>query len=246
MSRPSNGNSGKPYARPNRPKPSDGMWQHDKAPGVPRAVANTNTNGVARGPQAGLNSKLVVSNLHYNVNAKDLTAIFGQIGTLVREPHIKYDRSGRSTGIAYITYETPVEATRAKKQFDGILAKAGQPMTVVYDTAPIAPRAARRSVSAPSSLMDRIQKRPLLERLGSDTESAPQRPAAAATNGDRRAAGGPVRNRGRRRGSERPARARNEPKTAEELDKELDAFMGDEAPEGGDVDAPADADVEMA
>lgn len=56
-----------------------------------------------------------------------------------------------------------------------------------------------------------------------------------------------MRNRGgRRRGSERPTRARNEPKTAEELDKELDAFMGDEAPGGGDVDAPADADVEMA
>lgn len=79
-----------------------------------------------------------------------LQAIFGQIGTLVREPLIrvrssecteftwrepvpttfdwhfrtfKYDRSGRSSGVAIITFETPAEATRAKKQFDGILAK---------------------------------------------------------------------------------------------------------------------------
>lgn len=35
----------------------------------------------------------------------------------------KYDRSGRSSGVAIIAFETPAEATRAKKQFDGILAK---------------------------------------------------------------------------------------------------------------------------
>lgn len=44
-------------------------------------------------------------------------------------------------------------------------------MAVVYDTAPIAPRNnPRRVVSAPSSLMDRIQKRPLLDRLGSGSD----------------------------------------------------------------------------
>lgn len=37
--------------------------------------------------------------------------------------NIKYDRSGRSSGIAIISYETSAEATKAKKQFDGILAK---------------------------------------------------------------------------------------------------------------------------
>ena len=36
---------------------------------------------------------------------------------------LKYDRSGRSSGVAIIAFETPAEATRAKKQFDGILAK---------------------------------------------------------------------------------------------------------------------------
>ena len=35
----------------------------------------------------------------------------------------KYDRSGRSSGVGIISFETPAEATRAKKQFDGILAK---------------------------------------------------------------------------------------------------------------------------
>jgi len=45
------------------------------------------------------------------------------VGTLVKEPMIRYDRSGRSTGKATITYETAGEAAKAKKQFDGLLAK---------------------------------------------------------------------------------------------------------------------------
>ena len=40
----------------------------------------------------------------------------------------QYDRSGRSSGVAVITFETPMEATRAKKQFDGILAKSNAPL----------------------------------------------------------------------------------------------------------------------
>ena len=35
----------------------------------------------------------------------------------------QYDRSGRSSGSAIIAFETVAEAIRAKKQFDGILAK---------------------------------------------------------------------------------------------------------------------------
>ena len=40
----------------------------------------------------------------------------------------QYDRSGRSSGVAVVTFETPAEATRAKKQFDGILAKSNAPL----------------------------------------------------------------------------------------------------------------------
>jgi hypothetical protein len=82
-----------------RPIASNGSWLHDKAPTAPRA--------------ASLNNKLLVSNLHYEVTPKDLTvsiqtssffpkiflcrlaqtrssqSIFGQIGTLIREPQIR-------------------------------------------------------------------------------------------------------------------------------------------------------------
>jgi len=115
-----------------------------------------------------------------------------------------------------------VEATKAKKQFHGILAK-GQPMSVSYY---IAPRAPRRTASAPSttarSLLNRVEKPPLAERLTKE-EGDIKLPSGP------RSLSGPVRTRPAR-GGVRQARSppkRMQPKTAEELDKELDAFMGD-------------------
>ncbi|KAF9233205.1 hypothetical protein BU15DRAFT_80363 [Melanogaster broomeanus] len=178
---------------------------------------------------------LVVSNLHYEITPKDLVSIFGQVGTLVREPLIRYDRSGRSSGVAIISFETAAEATRAKKQFDGKLAKglvptgtlatllrARQPMDVAFDTAP--PRRVR-SASMPgvstASLLNRIERPSLAERLGGGEESR-----KAATTG-------PIRPRAPRssRGGATPRSkagrptARPKAKTAEELDQELDVFM---------------------
>ncbi|KAJ6627966.1 hypothetical protein B0H10DRAFT_1992943 [Mycena sp. CBHHK59/15] len=237
--------SRKPYSRPAPRTSTDGQWLHDMAPTGPRASLPGGRG--ARLPGAlGLgpsppNSKLVVSNLHYDISAKDLMAIFGQIGTLVCEPHIRYDRSGRSAGSALVTFETPAEATRAKKQFDGILAK-GQPMAVAFDTT--VPRDRAASAPTTSSLLNRIQKAPLLDRLSKDDSAVPR-------------AAGPIRTR---RGgaaskpkapnaapkSKAPAAGNKDlavptskkvkaaPKTAAELDQELDAFM-----------APVE-DVEMA
>ncbi|KAI8976729.1 RNA-binding domain-containing protein [Trametes punicea] len=200
----------KPYSRPApRPRGADGQWLHDKAPGVPRTPQ---AGASARSSPAGgvMNTRIVVSNLHYEITPKDLTQIFGQIGTLVREPQIRYDRSGRSSGVAVITFETLAEATRAKKQFDGILAK-NQPMSITYDTSP--PPAAKGGRRSATSLLHRIEKPPLIERL-SRNDTKPK------TN---------------------IAFARKKPKTAEELDKELEAFMKDDITPG--QVQPADATV---
>ncbi|KAJ6470580.1 hypothetical protein C8R47DRAFT_754784 [Mycena vitilis] len=236
----------KPYSRPAPRANVDGQWLHDMADdknttnhtptGRPRLV------GVAVGPS----TRLVVNNLHYEISPKDLTAIFGQIGTLVCEPEIRYDRSGRSSGTAIVTFETPVEATRAKKQFDGILAK-GQPMTIAFDAVapPRQPRGRSSSAPTTSSLLNRIERAPLLDRLsgskGSKDDSSLRAPRGV----------GPIRTA---RGSQKPARGgraaapkkAKAPKTASDLDKELDAFMGDNdaAPAAAAAAAPAQ-DVEM-
>ncbi|KAI0298003.1 hypothetical protein BC826DRAFT_1124242 [Russula brevipes] len=210
---------------------SDTVWVHDRAPGTPRAA--TQSSDVT----APLNNKLMVTNLHYEITPKDLTAIFGQMGTLVREPFIRYDRSGRSSGVAIITFETPAEATRAKKQLNGVLAK-GQPISIEFD------QGMPRRASAPaSSLLNRIQKPPLLDRLGQA-----QTNAKASLIHNRRL--GSIRGRGRGRGAGvGAARGRTStapPKSAAELDSELDAFMAVDSGSATPSTKPAEnGDVEM-
>jgi len=216
--------SRKPYSRPvPRAAAPEGQWLHDKAPTAPAKTRNVlaRTPAAPSGPAAASNNALLVSNLHYEITPKDLISIFGQIGTLIREPLLRYDRSGRSIGEGIVSFETPVEATRAKKQFQGILAK-GQPMSISYY---VAPRAPRRTVSDPStmarSLLNRVEKPPLAERLTKEE--------ADATPSGPRSLAGPVRTKPAR-GAVKPARLppkRQQPKTAAELDKELDAFMVD-------------------
>ncbi|KAJ7185750.1 hypothetical protein C8R46DRAFT_1061625 [Mycena filopes] len=232
----------KPYSRPAPRGNIDAQWVHDMADGnnkhVPRGPAGPRTPGMDAGPS----TRLVVTNLHYEISPKDLTAIFGQIGTLVSEPQIRYDRSGRSSGMATVAFETVGEATRARNQFDGILAR-GQPMSVAFDAGP--PRQPRvRSSSAPTtaSLLNRIQKAPLLERLGGTKDDSSLR-------GPRTAGPGPIRTpRAARqparggRGRDAAPRQNKGPKTAEELDKELDAFMVDSPP----TQAAALPEVDMA
>jgi len=54
--------------------------------------------------------------------------LFSRIGPLANL-QILYDRSDRSRGIAYVTYDTPRDADRAIREFDGANAY-GQPITV--------------------------------------------------------------------------------------------------------------------
>ncbi|KAI6168421.1 hypothetical protein EDD17DRAFT_1466083 [Pisolithus thermaeus] len=213
----------KPYSRPRR---SEGFWLHDRASNKPSNTADTSKS-------AAPNTKLVVSNLHYEITPNNLVSIFGQVGTLVREPLIRYDRSGRSSGVAIVTFETAEEAERAKKQFEGKIAK-GQPMEIAFDTAP--PKRLR-STSLPgvstSSLLNRIERPSLAERL--DNGSEPTR-KTSTTGPIRRHAARPLRGAPGSRGG-RVSRPR--PKTAEELDRELDVFMGEDGQDGTNADSAA-------
>ncbi|KAF8893171.1 hypothetical protein CPB84DRAFT_1837326 [Gymnopilus junonius] len=236
----------KPYARPAARGNAEGQWLHDRAPTGPargRAPAPAHRAAPVAHVPAGINNKLLVSNLHYEITPKDLIAVFGQIGTLIREPLLRYDRSGRSSGTAIIAFETAMEATRAKKQFDGYLAK-GQPMSIAYDTfnPPRAPRAPQRATSAPTttSLLNRIEKPPLVERISADDTSTTKVPS-----GPRAFAGGPVRSRPARAAKppKGPPKGPKKAKTAEELDKELDAFMGDADTVAVDIAVAQDVDM---
>jgi len=219
--------SKKPYNRPSpRPRASDGSWVHDMHDKAPAPQQSTHDAPTQQG-----NTRVMVTNLHYELTPKDLISVFGQVGTLVREPLIRYDRSGRSSGVAIITYELPGEAARAITQYNGATAN-GQMMTVEYDKPPPT-RPKRRVVSAPSSLINRIQKAPLLERLGNSTSTAPSN-TARKTHGP-----GPVRSKPPRAPRSGPKKV----KTAEELDQELDSFMKDDAKVNGSKTVDVNTDT---
>jgi THO complex subunit 4 len=139
-------------------------------------------------------ARLKVENLHYELSEDEVTELFERIGPVV-SARIEYDRSGRSEGVAYVTYTSMSHAREAIQKFSGANAKGmisgtrrvdiGQPITVTLHT------------EAP---------RPRVEN----------RPRGEGRRGFGR--GGP-RGRGTRGRSSRPAA------TQEDLDKELDDFM---------------------
>ncbi|KAF8889595.1 hypothetical protein BD779DRAFT_1520008 [Infundibulicybe gibba] len=241
----------KPYVRPVPRGDVDAQWVHDMAPKGPRADINGNGKPrIPTGPAATLpsvlNNKLIVSNLHYEVTPQDLSLVFGHVGTLVREPLIRYDRSGRSSGSAIVTFERLPRQQRRRiscmgyspgvmslsscslvssGRYLGMISNAskiGQPMSIAYE--PQTPRQPRRAASAPtSSLINRIQKAPLLDRLSRDDTHVKASNAGGAV--------GPIRSRPiRSLNAPRPRDGPKKPKTVAELDKELDAFMGDAEP----------------
>jgi len=109
-------------------------------------------------------------------------------------------------------------------------------MSITYDFGP--PRMARRVVSAPGSLLNRIQKPPLADRLSLDDSSIEGAPSNSGP--------GPIRSKRRTARVPKPRK----PKTAEDLDNELDLFMGDGTKDTATAAAPAatqpEGDVEMA
>ncbi|KAG8910803.1 hypothetical protein FRC02_007003, partial [Tulasnella sp. 418] len=68
-------------------------------------------------------TRVIVSNLHYEITVQDLVKIFSPYGAFSRDPAIKYDRSGRSTGVGYVNFVKQSEAEAAKAELDGVNAK---------------------------------------------------------------------------------------------------------------------------
>ncbi|BGP14256.1 hypothetical protein JCM10213_005853 [Rhodosporidiobolus nylandii] len=267
--RQSGGGGGRssPYARP-----SEGSsWKHDKFAEADSAPSRPASGGAGRGGSlaarlggggsgaAGADgsrksAKLLIKNLHYEVSERELELLFIQIGPIAAGPKIKFDRSGRSEGIAWVTYGSEEHAAQAKEAFNGAPAK-GQPIEVEFDYR--IDRAAERGAPAPGSLLSRLNADSTPSTRGPKFASPPSAPGGRAPRGgrsERTVSGGAGPQRGGRGGARggREPRQKREPKTNEDLDKELEAFM--KAPEGSakptEIAAPAapaqaGGDVEM-
>ncbi|KAL8785969.1 MAG: hypothetical protein Q9213_003045 [Squamulea squamosa] len=110
-------------------------------------------------------AKLRVDNLHYDLTEEDLEDLFTRIGP-INSLALRFDRAGRSSGTAFVTYHHISDARRAIREFDGANAH-GQPIRLTLLPTALAndirgrgPAIARNPFDTverpPKSLFDRI------------------------------------------------------------------------------------------
>ncbi|KAM0332430.1 hypothetical protein ACHAQA_002711 [Verticillium albo-atrum] len=208
-------------------------------------------------------SKLKVENLHYELTTEELEGLFSRIGPVVRL-NLRYDRAGRSEGVAYVTYEYPEDAQQAIREFDGANAN-GQPIRLStvsggrdgrprggrnpFDTAVMPGRPLADRISAPSG-----RSRSLSPSRNQDLDDAHTKGIDRYVPGTRSRSPMPRRRGGGGGGGRRPGARRDEgreqqggrggertrggrpKKTQEELDDEMADYFGG----GGNSAAPAE------
>ncbi|MCJ1252138.1 hypothetical protein MMC30_009376 [Trapelia coarctata] len=108
-------------------------------------------------------AQLRVDNLHYDLTEEELDDLFNRIAP-VQSLNLRYDRAGRSTGTAYVSYSNVADAREAIREFDGANAN-GQPIRLtLLPTGPSAPLASKprnpfdTAVKPGRSLFDRIEE----------------------------------------------------------------------------------------
>ncbi|KAF9276778.1 hypothetical protein BGZ68_009763 [Mortierella alpina] len=240
---PNNRNRSSPY---NRNAPED-RWTHDKFDEVNQKSAGGGRDRDNR-PQVGEsgNAKIIVENLHYAVTLEDIKELFDTHAGPIKFAEVKYDLSGRSTGVATITFKAAGDAAIAIKKLHGI-ALDGQPMKITYAPLPVnRNRDNNRDNRAGGPGRKDAPKRDVFSRLGSSEAGIASRlgklnplpKTLAAGQGSTNQRGG--NNRGRQSGggasssagsgkSSQPKEKKKQPvvKSAEELDAEMDTYMGD-------------------
>ncbi|CZT20753.1 uncharacterized protein RCC_06610 [Ramularia collo-cygni] len=170
-------------------------------------------------------SRIRVDNIHYDLTEDDLRELFERIGP-VTAVRMTYDRSDRSTGTAFVTYDDDRDAAQAVRDFDNQMAN-GQAIRITLMASGPPPQPAHRGSlfdriePAPRSLFDRIDNGPPGRRDDGrrrQRSDSPRKAGRLAPDVDRYVPGGrrggsrsPIRRRGTpREGGRRPGAKREE------------------------------------
>ncbi|KAM3314149.1 hypothetical protein ACQJBY_033166 [Aegilops geniculata] len=143
-------------------------------------------------------TKLLITNLDFGVSTEDLKELFSELGD-VKRCLIHYDRSGRSKGTAEVIFARRGDAVAALRKYNNVQLD-GKPMKIeiLGTNTPTAPAA------VPTN-------------NGNYARNVAKRPRARGGRGRRGGGGGS--GSGGRRGKER-----SQPRSAEELDAELEKY----------------------
>lgn len=188
--------------------PAVGRWKHD--------LFEENTGRVRAGPRTsgggGVNSttKLLISNLDYNVTTNDVQELFEDVGA-IRVARVHYDESGRSIGTGEVVFERRADAVTALKKYNNVNLD-GRPMDI------------KMLGGAGDDAADEQSSRVSYGNGGGGNPRSGLR-GNYQQNGNR---GGANRSRGGR--AQQNGSGKKENVTAEDLDADLEAYRAESAP----------------
>jgi len=150
--------------------------------------------------------KIVVSNLPSDVNEAQVKELFQTTVGPLREVNLHYDSNGRSKGVATVIFQKKGDGNKAYQQYNNRLIDGKRPMKieVVVDPSRLAPIPTLASRVAPAENTTPV---------ANGTQAA-------------RSRGGAPRGRGKRLGTRKTERP---PKTAEDLDAEMEDYTASNA-----------------
>uniref|UniRef100_J3LMI3 RRM domain-containing protein n=1 Tax=Oryza brachyantha TaxID=4533 RepID=J3LMI3_ORYBR len=204
------GNRAGPYQPPKAP---DSAWQHDMYSDV--AAGGGSSGGVGRVSAIETGTKLYISNLDFGVSNDDIKELFSELGDLKRSV-IHYDRSGRSKGTAEVVFARRGDAVAAVKKYNNVQLD-GKPMKIEILGTNTPTAAAALPANNGGYVRNVAKSAPRGGPAG-----LPQGRPRPRGGGRRRGGGGGSGGSGGRRGKER-----SQPKSAEELDADLEKYHAD-------------------
>ncbi|KAF8918695.1 hypothetical protein CPB85DRAFT_1280930 [Mucidula mucida] len=141
--------------------------------------------------------KIIVSNLPQDVNEAQIKELFHSTVGPVRELTLHFDANGRSKGVAAVQFQQKGDGNKAYQQYNNRLIDGKRPMKIEIVVDPSKP---------------------------SQTLAARVAPAAAAANAIGAVRGTGAARGGRRGRGGRPRKAERTPKTAADLDAEMEDY----------------------
>lgn len=187
-----------------------GQWQHDMFGSAAQVPVMAAVGGLSTG------GKLLISNLDSGVNDDDMKELFGKFGSL-KKAFVHYDRSGRSLGTAEVVYSSHDAAAMAMREYNNV-ALDGKPMRIeLVSNGAVA--------MAPAPVMQPRNFQPR-QQFNNNNNNNNNRNSRNNQPRQQRQGGGSGSGRGGRGGNRSNTKPKEQKasKTAEDLDKELEAY----------------------